>query len=115
MTIVVLWLGISQIIVLIDFAFVSAVWSDSEGLKREVCATEEQGGTKPNGWSGACWPFITVKLKYFVYGRYPIEELWRVNSVLIVGFFSLAWVMIEGLPKRSLVGLFLLTIYHLKV
>lgn len=113
LTIVVLWLGISQIIVLIDFAFVSAVWSDSEGLKREVCATEEQGGTKPNGWSGACWPFITVKLKYFVYGRYPIEELWRVNSVLIVGFFSLAWVMIEGLPKRSLVGLFLLTIYPL--
>jgi general L-amino acid transport system permease protein len=46
------------------------------------------------GREGACWSFINANLKMFIYGFYPEEELWRVNTmfgliVAIVVFGSL--------------------------
>ena len=98
---------------IIDFAFLSAVWEDPDTLKREVCWTEEQGGSLPNGWHGACWPFIEAKMKFYIYGPYDNSELWRVNLAGLVGLVGLVWVMIETLPYRRYVGLFLLTGYPL--
>lgn len=96
---------------LIDFAFLSAVWEDPETIKREACWTEEQGGALPNGWHGACWPFIEAKMKFFIYGPYENSELWRVNLAGLIGLAGLVWVMIERLPYRRHVGIFLLTAY----
>lgn len=98
---------------ILDFAFLSAVWEDPDTLKREVCWTEEQGGSLPNGWHGACWPFIAAKMKFYIYGPYDNSELWRVNLAGLVGLVGLVWVMIETLPYRRYVGLFLLTGYPL--
>ena len=98
---------------IIDFAFLSAVWDDPDTLKREVCWTEEQGGSLANGWHGACWPFIEAKMKFYIYGPYDNSELWRVNLAGLVGLVGLVWVMIERLPYRRYVGLFLLTGYPL--
>ena len=98
---------------IIDFAFLSAVWEDPDTLKREVCWTEEQGGSLPNGWHGACWPFIAAKMKFYIYGPYDNSELWRVNLAGLVGLVGLVWVMVERLPYRRYVGLFLLTGYPL--
>ena len=33
------------------------------------------------GREGACWAFIDSNLKMFIYGFYPQEELWRVNTM----------------------------------
>ena len=76
-----LYFGVTQIYLLLDFSLFSAVFSDPDGLKREVCWTEEQGGTLPNGWHAACWPFVVAKQKFVLYGAYPAEELWRVNTL----------------------------------
>ena len=110
-TISVFYIGITQLYGFIDFAFLSAVWSDPEGLKREACWTVQQGGSLPDGWHGACWPFIFAKVKFIIYGPYPSDELWRVNLTGALGLIGLAWVLIEPLPYRRYVGQFLLTIY----
>ena len=60
---------------MLNWAFFSAVWS---GADRTACLTTEQGGYLPAGWTGACWPFIDARLGYFTFGRYPVDERWRV-------------------------------------
>ena len=112
-TVFVAWLAVTITLGLVDFAFLSAVWSDPDGIKREACWTEEQGGSLPNGWHGACWPFITTKMKFFIYGPYDSSELWRVNLTGLIGLVGLVWVLIERLPYRRHVGVFLLTGYPL--
>ena len=106
-----LYFGVTQIYLLLDFSLFSAVFSDPDGLKREVCWTEEQGGTLPNGWHAACWPFVVAKQKFVLYGAYPAEELWRVNFTVISGLLGLAWVLIEKLPYRREAGVLMLTAY----
>ena len=102
LTLVLVYFLATQTMALLDFAIFSAVWSDPQGLKREVCWTVEQGGALPAGWHAACWPFIQAKAKFIFYGAYPSDELWRVNLAYLVGGVMLAWVMIERLPYRKL-------------
>ena len=64
--------------------FFSAVWS---GADRTACLTTEQGGQLAAGWSGACWPFVTSRFGQFMFGRYPMEERWR---VILTGLIFLA-------------------------
>ena len=95
----------------IDFAIISAVWSDPEGIKRKVCATVKQGGDLPADWYGACWPFIFAKKKFLIYGRIPSEELWRANLIyagLVLGMGYIIWEKGQG---RKWVGLFMLTVF----
>jgi len=84
-----------QIYGFVDFAIISAVWVDPDELKRQVCWTVDQGGDLPSGWHGACWPYITAKLKFIMYGAYPVSELWRVNLTYFLGGTMLAWVLID--------------------
>ena len=95
----------------IDFAIISAVWSDPDGIKRKVCATVKQGGDLPADWYGACWPFIFAKKKFLIYGRIPSEELWRANLIyagLVLGMGYIIWEKGQG---RKWVGLFMLTVF----
>ena len=95
----------------IDFAIISAVWSDPDGIKRKVCATVKQGGDLPADWYGACWPFIFAKKKFLIYGRIPTEELWRANLIyagLVLGMGYIIWEKGQG---RKWVGLFMLTVF----
>lgn len=107
------YLFIDQTYGLIDFAILSAVWSDPEGLKREACWTVQQGGSLPDGWHGACWPFVWAKQKFAWFGPYPSEELWRIYLSLIVGSIGLVWALRESLPYRRQVGVLMLTLYPL--
>lgn len=107
-----LYFGITVIGSLISFAFIDAIWSDPDGLKRGVCSTVAQGGVA-EGTVGACWPFIAAKGKLIVYGRYPEAELWRVNTLyatLAVGIFWLVW---EKAPCRRQIGMLMLTVFPL--
>lgn len=92
---------VAQVWAVIDFAFVNATWSDPEGLKRGACL--------PN--KGACWPYVAANWKVFIYGRYPLEEIWRVNIVYLVGAIGIAWLMIERMPYRAVVALLMLIVF----
>jgi general L-amino acid transport system permease protein len=84
---------------LIDWAFIHAVWS---GENREAC-------TAPD--AGACWPFVQAKFGQFMYGRYPIEERWRVNLtglLLVVGLVPMA---IPSVPFKRQNGIYLLIVF----
>lgn len=95
----------------IDFAFLSAVFTDPDGIKRKVCATVKQGGELPADWYGACWPFIFAKKKFLIYGRIPSEELWRANLVYAALVIGMGYVMWEKGKGRKWVGLCMLTIF----
>ena len=46
------------------------------------------------GGDGACWVFVKMKFDMFMYGFYPQEEVWRLNSALglfliVIGAFKL--------------------------
>ena len=95
----------------IDFAILSAVFTDPDGIKREVCATVKQGGELPADWYGACWPFIFAKKKFLIYGRIPTEELWRANLVYAALVIGMGYVMWEKGKARKWVGLCMLTVF----
>ena len=95
----------------IDFAILSAVFTDPDGIKRKVCATVKQGGELPADWYGACWPFIFAKKKFLIYGRIPTEELWRANLVYAALVIGMGYVMWEKGKARKWVGLCMLTVF----
>jgi general L-amino acid transport system permease protein len=66
---------------LIRWGFINAVWT---GENREACI---QPG------AGACWAFVRAKFAQFMYGRYPIDERWRVDLtgiLLLIGLIPMA-------------------------
>lgn len=92
---------ITQIWIVVSFAFINATWSDPDGAKRAACL--------PN--AGACWPYVVANWKVFIYGRYPLEEVWRVNTVYLVGAIGICWMVIESLPYRALGALLMVTVF----
>lgn len=97
---------------LLDFTIFSAVFSDPEGLKRGVCTNIAQGGVAEHT-VGACWPYVKAKSQLFTYGRYPAEELWRVDLVFLMLAIGIIWLILEKAPFRKWVGIFMLTAYPL--
>ena len=58
------------VVPLVRWGFVNAVWT---GTDRSFCATVAQGGIQPDGWSGACWAFVSAKFQQFMVGSYPFD------------------------------------------
>ncbi|HZP21219.1 MAG TPA: amino acid ABC transporter permease [Bauldia sp.] len=84
---------------LVRWAIIDAVWT---GSGREAC-------TKPG--TGACWAFIGAKFQQFVYGRYPIDERWRVNLtglLLLIGLIPMA---IPRVPFKRENAVYLLLVF----
>ncbi len=82
----------------INWAFVHAVWV---GDSRDDCIVP---GT------GACWAFVDAKFAQFMYGRYPIDERWRVNLtgiLLVIGLIPMA---IPRVPFKRENAIFLLVV-----
>ena len=75
---------------LLRFLVIDAVWRAPDGAACRVAGT------------GACWPFIVRKLPYFIYGSYPLDQRWRVDLVLAVGAFLIAWLLWLGARGRRL-------------
>ncbi|MBB3235173.1 amino acid ABC transporter permease [Phyllobacterium endophyticum] len=82
---------------MIRWLFIEAVWT---GPDRSVCSTVAQGGIQPDGWSGACWAYVNANFNQFMYGRYPIEEHWRVNLVGIMFVLLLIPLLIPKVPYK---------------
>ena len=84
---------------ILNWAFFNAVWS---GENRQACLTTVQGGALPEGWSGACWAFVSAKFGQFMVGRYPIDERWRVYLTAIIFIGLLAPLLIPRAPYKRL-------------
>ncbi|HWJ76037.1 MAG TPA: ABC transporter permease subunit, partial [Kaistia sp.] len=84
----------------IRFTIIDAVWT---GDDRAACAQA----------SGACWAYVKAYLPQFIYGRYPIDERWRVD--IVYGLLALALVpmLIPRAPLKRLNAAFLLFAYPL--
>ncbi|WP_426230179.1 amino acid ABC transporter permease [Pararhizobium sp. DWP3-4] len=83
----------------IKWLFIDASWT---GGGRGVCATAAQGGSQPEGWSGACWAFVGAKFDVFMFGRYPIDERWRPMLVGALFIALLVPILIPRIPHKGL-------------
>ncbi|HEY6630180.1 MAG TPA: amino acid ABC transporter permease [Rhizobiaceae bacterium] len=88
--------ALSQIL---GWALFNAVWTGSD---RTACLTVDQGGELPSGWSGACWAFVNAKFGQFMFGRYPIDERWRVMLTGILFVALLAPLLVPRAPYKRL-------------
>ncbi|MDQ0320146.1 general L-amino acid transport system permease protein [Pararhizobium capsulatum DSM 1112] len=91
----------------INWLFIDAAWT---GGGRGVCATVAQGGTQPEGWSGACWAFVGAKLDQFAFGRYPVAERWRPMLVAILFVALLVPMLIPKAPYKNLNAILLFAV-----
>ncbi|MBY5369816.1 MULTISPECIES: amino acid ABC transporter permease [Rhizobium] len=92
---------------LVNWLFIQAVWS---GPDRTFCATTIQGGIQPDGWSGACWAFISAKYDQFIFGRYPLGERWRPAIVGILFILLLVPMLIPSAPRKGMNAILLFAV-----
>lgn len=87
LTLLCLWLMWQLIPPLLNWTIFNANWL---GTSRTDCTRE-----------GACWVFIHARFGQFMYGLYPIEQRWRINSTLIIGLLTLIPLFWRGMPRRG--------------
>jgi general L-amino acid transport system permease protein len=97
LTVLALYLVYLLVPPVIQWAFIDADWV---GDTRDACSRE-----------GACWVYIRVWFKQLMYGRYPDEELWRINSAYILLVVAAIPLFIPGFRWKHWIGLFLLVGY----
>ena len=83
---------------IVQWAFLDAYWS---GDTREAC----------DGGEGACWVFIRVWFKQLMYGNYPVEELWRINTAYVILVVAAIPLFLPNFKYKQWIGLFLLVGY----
>ncbi len=94
-------LGLYLIYLIVPPLFNWAFWNaDLAGDSREFCDS-----------GGACWVFVKIRLTQFLYGFYPEAERWRPNLAIGLGLVALVYCLIDGVPWRKWVALFLLVLY----
>ena len=81
----------------IQWAFIDADWS---GTTRDDCSRE-----------GACWVFIKIWFRQLMYGRYPIEEIWRINLAYVIAVAAAIPLFIPGFGGKKWLSLFLLLVF----
>ena len=74
--------------------------ADWTGTSRDACTGD-----------GACWVFIKEWFGQLIYGRYPIEERWRVDLGAVILLVSAATLFIPRFPYKMWMSLFLLLGY----
>jgi general L-amino acid transport system permease protein len=61
---------------LAQFLIFKAIWVDPLGQKGDLC--------RPEG-VGACWAFVSARFSFFLFGFYPLDQLWRPSVVMLSG------------------------------
>jgi len=82
---------------LIQWAFIDADWT---GTTRADCTS-----------GGACWVFVQQRFGQFMYGFYPSELRWRVDTTLWLAIIGAAPLFIPQMPRKAFYGLAFLLIY----
>ncbi|MBO0344620.1 amino acid ABC transporter permease [Roseibium limicola] len=102
LTVVGILIAYSLLAPLIQFALIDAVWV---GEDRTACLAQD------GGHIGACWAYVGDYLPQFIYGRYPTEEIWRVNVVYALFALLLVPMMIPAVPFKGTNALLLLVVF----
>jgi general L-amino acid transport system permease protein len=92
---------------IVEWLFVSAVWTGSD---RTACATVAQGGHLPDGWSGACWAYVGDKFQQFMIGSYPRDQVWRPYLVAILFVAMLVPFLMPKVPHKGWNAILLLVV-----
>jgi general L-amino acid transport system permease protein len=79
---------------LVRFLLIDAVWS---GTDREACLASASHPVV-----GACWPFVSERLGFFVYGFYPIPQRWRVDVFFAMLVLGIGWILWLRAPRRDI-------------
>jgi general L-amino acid transport system permease protein len=78
----------------LNFTIFQATWTGSDRLA--CIATAERPEI------GACWPFVTERLNYFIYGFYPPAQRWRVDVFFALLAIGIVWLLAPRAPARHL-------------
>ena len=97
LTLIAIYLIYVMVPPIIQWAFIDADWA---GETRDACSRE-----------GACWVFIKVWFRPLMYGRYPVEELWRINTAYVIVVVGMALLFVPGFRWKPWVGVFLLVVF----
>ncbi len=81
----------------IDWAILSA---SIGGTTREACAD-----------GGACWTFIKRRFPQFMFGRYPVEERWRIELAAVILIVAAVPLFLKNVQLKKLAAAFLLLVY----
>ena len=87
LTLFCLWLLWFTVPPLLNWLIFQANWT---GATRADCTRD-----------GACWVFIHARFGQFMYGLYPIDQRWRINTTLVVGLLSLLPMFWRAMPRRG--------------
>jgi len=70
------------------------------------------GSTKQDCTSGgACWVFVKIWFKRFMYGMYPNAEQWRINIAFLILIISISAIFIFPQRFKKYIIIFLLFVY----
>ncbi|MFC1237478.1 amino acid ABC transporter permease [Vibrio sp. F74] len=97
LTFVLGYIAFNLIWAIAQWAFINADWV---GTTRDACSRE-----------GACWVFISVRWNQFMFGFYPLEELWRPQIFYATLAIFIALLVYERTPKRTWIWLVFVNIY----
>ena len=83
----------------LNWAVFSADWL---GEDRSSCSRE-----------GACWVFIRVWYEQLIYGRYPDEQIWRINLSYILAIAAAAPLFFDAVSRqiKTVLVLFLVVVF----
>ncbi len=84
---------------IVQFTIIDATWVADD---REGCLA---------GPGGACWAYVDAKFGQFIYGRYPLEERWRVNIVFVIMAIGTIMLAVPSLPYKKWNSIFMLVIF----
>ena len=102
------YLAYAFISFVLTFGFFDAIWT---GGDRTACATEVQGGVLADGWFGACWAYVGAYMSQFIYGRYPVDEIWRVDLVFVLFVVGLVPMLMPNVPYKGINILYMAVIF----
>jgi general L-amino acid transport system permease protein len=84
---------------IVRWAFTDAVWT---GEGREACLAPG---------AGACWAFVEAKFAQFMYGRYPVDQRWRVDLTAILFVIGLVPMAVRSLPFKRETTIYLFLVF----
>ena len=82
---------------MLDWVFFDATFV---GSKKEDCVSD-----------GACWVFINVWFERLIYGLYPNNEIWRINTAFIGLILTVGLAFFVPAKNKKYVLIFLLFVY----
>ena len=85
----------------LDWAIFSADFTHNYKGERIIDRSFCSRVANPEEYHAACWSIIIVRFYQFIYGFYPVEQVWRVNVTYFLLAIALIPLLVEQLPYRK--------------